>query len=263
MAVSTSLVVNPGILGDGFQTVDPSNSAIYRQRAKYGDPQAPPSSSKMARLYFNKAFVDLIANTLSSVGANGASANDAVYKKLSSPNGYFEFFLQNADEVFEERFQIVETLGDKYAVFGIGSKPHIFNFSGALINSVDNDWRVNFIHMFRRYISISRLAKFRNTTVSNVVTLKYDSFLLDGAILSLRTGLQANNEMAIPFSFPMLVTKWDAPDMTKLANPNSPTPDFSGSTGSQTPQTTKSQIIDSSSGDQQVGLSNSSFLGVA
>jgi len=137
-----------------------------------------------------------------------------VLKKLAG-GGYIEFFLQSADEVFEERFQIVETLGDNYAVFGIGRKPRIFSFSGGLFNSLENDWRINFIYMFEQFISISRLARFRATTVKNIVNLRYDTVFLQGAILNLRTNLQASNELAVAFSFTMLVTKFDFVDITK------------------------------------------------
>lgn len=248
----------PGLLGDGLGGVDRSSPATYRQTPKYGDPYAKGNANRLARFFFSSELISEINQTFNrGKGASDVqlSVNDTVLNKLSNQTaGYFEFFLQSADESFEERFQIVETLGDNYAVFGIGRKPRIFNFAGALLNSVENDWRVNFIYLFQQYISISRLAKFRGTKTKNVVTLKYDSVFLQGAILNLRTALRADNELVVPFSFTMLVTNWNFVDLTKLNADKL-------QTDNQTPTTPESTglVLAGTNSDELFALSASNF----
>ena len=212
----------PGLVGDGSASVASGAAATYIMTPKYGDPQAGPDKNKLARFKFSSEFVSQI-----SEGTVHVDKTDPIYKKLAG-SGYIEFFLQSIDEAFEERFQIVETLGDKYAVFGIGSKPRIFNFSGALVNSKENEWRINFILMFERYLSISKLARFPSSKVKNVVVLSYDSLILEGAILNLRTNLQASNELATAFSFSMLITDFRQADIiAKTVAATAPVPSSS------------------------------------
>lgn len=204
------------IKGNGlFEQVSNNNNSQSDPRTwimtpKYQDPYASDANRKMAKFIIPLALREAIDAT---VGAQGGDTNAVVQgnnilRNLSNQSrGYFDFFLQSAEESFEEKFQIMETLGDSYAVYGLGKKPRIWSYSGVLLNSQENDWRVNFIKMFDDYISISRLAKFRKNTLNNQVNLIYDSFNIRGAILNLRTSLRSDNELATPFGFTMLVTK--------------------------------------------------------
>jgi len=174
---------------------------------KYGDPFAADADRKMAKFIIDADLAKIINKV---TGGKSAAGDDNVYANLIKENrGYFDFFLQNVEESIEDKFQLVETLGDSYAIFGLGQKPKIFNYSGMLLNSQENDWRLGFIKMYDKYISISRLAKFRQDGLtSNQVTLVYDSVTVRGALLNLRTSLRADNEIAVPFAFSMLITSY-------------------------------------------------------
>jgi hypothetical protein len=257
----TTKTLSNGFFGDGVNKPNVSDPMLYRLTPKYNDPQQG-ASSRIARFFMDPNLVTQINSAFgSSAGSSGVqlSGTDAVLQQLTNPNsGYFEFFLQSVDEVFSERYQIVETLGDNYAVFGLGKKPRIFNFSGALINSVENDWRVNFIYLFQKFISISQLAKFGGTSIRNIITLKYDSVFVQGAVLDFRTGLRAENEMVCPFSFPMLITKFDPTDLTKLAAANFQTVQDQNGTASVAQATGAGML--SNNADQSSGISQSAFV---
>ena len=174
---------------------------------KYNDPFSPDVDRKMAKFIISMDLAAIIAK----VNPASVSGDSGYTNLIKQARGFFDFFLQNIDESVEDKFQLVETLGDSYAIFGLGQKPKIFTYSGVLLNTKENDWRLNFIQMYDKYISISRLAKFhQNGVSSNQVTLIYDTVTVRGALLNLRTTLRADNEIAVPFSFSMLITSYAA-----------------------------------------------------
>ena len=197
-----------------------SSSLTYILTPKYADPYAKGDAKKLARFFIPSSLAKQIRTFLgkgSSSSGDTQEATDTVLSKLSDQNsGYFDFFLQAVDEIFDDKFQIVETMGDSYAAFGLGHKPRVFQFSGYLMNTVENDWRVNFIYMYRQFLGISRLSKFKGSTIANFATIKYDSVFARGALLNLRTSLRAENELVTPFSFTMLVTGYTWVDLSNL-----------------------------------------------
>ena len=196
----------------GNKTLQPeTESETYRMTAKYNDPFSADADRKMAKfLVTDLPFRNLLT------GLPGAK--DPLLQRLITDRGYFDFFLQLVDEGFDEKFQIVEMLSDSYAVFGIGKKPRILNCSGVLLNCVENDWRLNFIKLFEKYLSVSSLAKLRKAGVKNQVTMMYDSVTVTGAVLGLRTSMRAENEMVAPFSFTMLVNESVSFNINQLAS---------------------------------------------
>ena len=181
---------------------------------KYNDPFAGDTDRKMAKMLIGSDLLKAIQESSGGKDTTSSTINisgDRILNKLSNQNrGYFDFFLQGTDETFDEKFQVVETLGDSYVVFGLGKKPRVFSYSGSLMNSQENEWRINFVKMFEQYVSISRLARFssgKSGTRNNQVSLIYDGFTARGAILNLRTQLRSENELITTFAFSMLVTK--------------------------------------------------------
>ena len=191
---------------------DPNSQSASKRETwvmtpKYNDPFSPDVDRKMAKFIISMDLAAIIAK----VNPASVSGDSGYANLIKQGRGFFDFFLQNIDESVEDKFQLVETLGDSYAIFGLGQKPKIFTYSGVLLNTKENDWRLNFIQMYDKYISISRLAKFhQNGVSSNQVTLIYDTVTVRGALLNLRTTLRADNEIAVPFSFSMLITSYAA-----------------------------------------------------
>lgn len=196
--------------GDGGR----ADASTYQLSPKYNDPfVASNDERRMSKFIMSSELVRLYKEI-------AGSSTDTVLNLLSQgTRGYFEFFLQSADEDYSDKYQIVETLGDSYAAFGLGRRPLIFNYGGVLLNSTENDWRINFINFFSKYGSISRLARLKPTKLKkahNTITLVYDSVHIRGALLNLKTTIRAENELVVPFAFSMLVTGSDTFNLLEL-----------------------------------------------
>jgi hypothetical protein len=114
--------------------------------------------------------------------------------------GFIDFILVNTQEGFEEKSQIVDTLTDNYVAFYTGQAPPLFQYSGTLFNTYQDDQRVWMLRLYRDILRGSKLAN-RNL----IARLKYDSFIVSGYLESLVLGLNADTETAGTFQFAMRV----------------------------------------------------------
>lgn len=116
--------------------------------------------------------------------------------------GYVDFFLQRVDHPLNEKFQIVETLSDNYVAFFFGQQAPVFNYSGVVMNTFQDDWAMRLFRMFRDITRGSQLAR-----RGLLFYIKYDSMIVSGAMLNLNFTVNAAMEIAVPFSFQLLVKK--------------------------------------------------------
>lgn len=116
--------------------------------------------------------------------------------------GYIDFLLQQAGHSVGEKFQVVETLSDNYVSFFFGQKAPFFNYSGTLINTYQDDWAMR---MFRLYRDIARGSQLARRGL--LFYLRYDSMIVSGVLTAFNFSLQAEIEMAVPFTLQMLVKK--------------------------------------------------------
>ncbi len=116
--------------------------------------------------------------------------------------GYIDFILQQAGHSFAEKFQVVETLSDNYVSFFFGQQAPIFNYSGTLLNTYQDDWAMN---MYRLYHDIARGSKLAKRGL--LFYLRYDSMIVSGALTAFNFSNNAEMEMAVPFTLQMLVKK--------------------------------------------------------
>ena len=126
--------------------------------------------------------------------------------------GFFDFFLTSISDASQDRYQLTETMGKNFVLYGFNEAPEILTCSGILKNTQEDDWRVQFLEFFKKIGGIGSLAKFyrldtNSNRSANYVTFKYDSVFKRGALLNVSHSLQAENEMDIPFSFSFIVTK--------------------------------------------------------
>lgn len=117
-------------------------------------------------------------------------------------NGYVDFILQSVNVSFVEKYQLTEMLADDHVLQVFGSGATMYTFSGTLLNTKQDDQAVSMFYLYRDLIRGSQLAK-RATLLS----IRYDSWIVSGAVLGLTTSLSAEMEMAIPFNFQMLSKK--------------------------------------------------------
>lgn len=124
--------------------------------------------------------------------------------------GYVDFLLQDAAHGLQEKVDVVELLSDNFVSYFFGQAAATWQYSGTLINTVQDDQAVNFFRVYRDVIRGTMLAA-RN----KLVRLKYDSLYVYGALTSVNWALKAGNESACPFSFTLLVNR-----VVLVTNPN-------------------------------------------
>jgi len=132
--------------------------------------------------------------------------------------GYIDFLLQNANEAYEEKAQVVDVLSDNYVAYYFGQHPPVFNYSGTLLNTYQDDWRRAFHVLYQSIGRGTQLARRRIT-----ITLAYDNMAVTGTMMGMSQILTAELQMAASFNFRMLVKRVDT---YRLPNtePNPPGP---------------------------------------
>lgn len=141
--------------------------------------------------------------------------------------GYVDFFLEQVEHSVRENFQVAPTLEGNYVVYSFDQEPPIWPYSGVLINTKQDDQASNF---FRLYVHIFRLAQLSKRKL--VVALRYDSYIVHGAMVNLRLTHSSDVQMKVPFSFQLLVKKVIIVNYTINWNPTVPAGDFSDDPGS-------------------------------
>lgn len=116
--------------------------------------------------------------------------------------GYIDFLLQNAQHNFNEKSQVLETLADDHVAYFFGQAAPTFSYGGSLINTKQDDQAVN---MLRLYSDIGRGSKL--AARKTLISMRYDSLIVSGAMMNLNLNLGAENETVVPFSFNLLVKK--------------------------------------------------------
>lgn len=116
--------------------------------------------------------------------------------------GYIDFLLQQAGHSLGEKFQIVETLSDNYVSFFFGQQAPLFNYNGILLNTYQDDW---VMRMFRLYRDIARGSQLARRGL--LFYLRYDSMIVSGALTAFNFAINAEMEIAVPFTLQMLVKK--------------------------------------------------------
>jgi hypothetical protein len=117
----------------------------------------------------------------------------------SGGTGFIDFLLQNVDESFSERYQVVESLADNFIVYMFGQNAPMFQYSGVLLNTYQDDQRVWMTRLYRDVLRGTQLARRRK-----LLRFRYDSVIVSGIVLNLSMQLQAGAEDRAPFSFSMI-----------------------------------------------------------
>lgn len=132
-------------------------------------------------------------------------------------SGYMDFFLTNVQQGLQEKIQVSETLADNYVTYTFGQSAPTWSFSGSLINTVQDDQVSNFYRLYIHLLRASQLAKRQK-----IVSIKYDSFIVAGALIDMGSQLQGNQEVLCPFQFRVLVKRIDIVNFTPGWVPTNP-----------------------------------------
>jgi hypothetical protein len=129
--------------------------------------------------------------------------------------GFIDFFLTQVNETFTESLQVDKVLGDNYVAFYFGSEPPVFQYSGMLLNSQQDDQRSGFALAYQHLIRGTQLAR-----KGALLRLRYDSVIVSGSVNSMSQVMNAESEMLVPFNFTLLVKEYlllPPQNFTKLA----------------------------------------------
>lgn len=132
------------------------------------------------------------------------SSTDASTRRrhTATANGYLDFLIQQVQMPLQEKVQVTETLSDNYVAYAFGQSPPMWQFQGALINTVQDDQASN---MFRLYTQILRATQMARRQKS--LSLSFDSYVVNGIITNINLSLSSNNELMVPFAFQLLVKR--------------------------------------------------------
>lgn len=160
----------------------------------------------MARMFLQvtdyKAFVKSFEGSDTLPVATVLGGQAAEKTGTTGGAGYIDFLLQTVQHNYHEKVQVVETLADDHVAYFFGQGAPTFNYGGSLINTKQDDQAMNMLRLYGDLGRGSKLAS-RNTLIS----LRYDSLIVSGAMMNLSHGLNADTETVVPFSFNLLVKK--------------------------------------------------------
>jgi len=114
--------------------------------------------------------------------------------------GYIDFVLMNVSQVLDEKFQVSEVLEDNYVAFFFGQRAPMWTFSGALMNTYQDDWTMN---MWRLYSEMGRGTRLAQRGL--LMSIRYDSMIVTGGMTRFQWDLNSSNELFTSFSFQFLV----------------------------------------------------------
>jgi len=198
-ATNSQAIPNQGVFGR-----NPGSTPKYASNRSRGVDAEYRES--MARL-----FVEIPANSMEAFLATVSAETRPLARVLAVASdssgtggtGFLDFLLTSAQEGFQEKAQIVDTLTDNYVAFYSGQAPPAFQYGGTLLNTYQDDQRVWMLRLYREILRGTRLAN-RNL----IARLRYDSFIVSGYLESLQLSLSGNTDnTASNFTFTMRVKR--------------------------------------------------------
>ena len=157
-------------------TISPYNKGEQGVFAEY--PFSTPKYARNNGLRDNE-FKDTLARFYISLAGGGANSTSAINNYLASVpeeakalakvlvgsnttnggTGFIDFFLTQVNETFAEVAQVEKVLSDNYVAFFFGSEPPVFQYSGMLLNSVQDDQRIGMAIAYQNLLRGTQLAR--------------------------------------------------------------------------------------------------------
>jgi hypothetical protein len=218
---SDEIDLNDPISGSAFQNANISGQYNRGQQGVFAlNPLSTPKYAKnvgardaefrdtLARIYISLAdmgqpAIDSYLATLPTDAATQSLAQVLLGANSKGGTGFVDFFLSQANEPFEEIMQIDKVMSDDYVVFFFGQKPPVFQYSGTLLNSLQDDFRGGFALAYQQLLRGTQMAR-----RGALARLRYDSVIVSGTMFAHSQQLNADNELAVPFSFSFLVKEY-------------------------------------------------------
>jgi hypothetical protein len=132
----------------------------------------------------------LNANPTSLGSTSGGVLNDAV----NGTGGYTSFLLTDVSCNLEEKLQIIEVFGDAEVSYYFGRQPIMFNLAGIVVDSVDNNWFIEWLEMYTHVMRGTELAR-----RYELIKLVLPNMTLIGTMTRLSWNQNAARDVDIPF----------------------------------------------------------------
>jgi hypothetical protein len=137
----------------------------------------------------------LLKNPDYDIKADGIPSDlEADINALLSKEGFVNFFVTNFDTSFSEKTQVFTTFGDGEVIYYFGKQPVVFNITGMLFDSIDNDWFSKFLRLYQHVLRGSQLAK-----NFNLIQLTLPNMIITGTISQLNVRQDATRDTDISF----------------------------------------------------------------
>lgn len=127
------------------------------------------------------------------------TSSGGVLQEAVTGNGYASFLLTDVACTLEEKLQVVEVFGDAEVSYYFGRQPIMFNLSGLLIDSVDNNWFIEWLEMYSHVMRGTELA--RNYELVRIVL---PNMTIEGTINRMSWNQNSARDVDIPFQFSFL-----------------------------------------------------------
>ncbi len=157
-------------------------------------------------------------------GNETGTETNANQRRAPSPaqgNGYLDFLITQVQHSLNEKYATSETLADNSVTFFFGQTTPVWQYSGMLINTVQDDQATNFFRLYTEILRGTQMARRQKT-----VSLVYDAFIVTGVMVNLNLAYKSDNELLVPFSFQLLVKKVGIINSTTNWSPTSATSAF-------------------------------------
>ena len=119
----------------------------------------------------------------------------AIGKNEGIGNAFDHFLLEYIDVQYSEKTQIMTTFGDQEVVYYFGKNPVVVAIQGLVVDTLQNNWFVEFITLYNTFLRGTQLAK-----NFEMLELVLPNMSIVGSIISLGYQQSANRDMEIPFS---------------------------------------------------------------
>lgn len=146
------------------------------------------------------AYLSMVTSNGEKVALYNSSAPEADGYGKSHQN--HNFILQSVQYARQERMQIQQTFGDFYTFF-FGENPSTVAVSGVLCNTVDFNWKNEFLRNYDQYLRGTKCVETRSR-----VYFGFDDIVLEGYVLNVSIPYQSEAPYLVPFSFSLLITNY-------------------------------------------------------
>lgn len=145
---------------------------------------------------YQKGTTKRLLNDKELIGTNGIVTEMANNGEAMNNVGYDRFLITSVACDMSEKVQISEVFGDGEVVYYFGRQPLIFTIGGLLIDSVDNNWFVEWVKIYSEFMRGSQTA--RNYELLKIVL---PNMTITGTMSNFSWRQDGNRDTDIPFSF--------------------------------------------------------------